>query len=263
MKSITSRDNPAVKHLHGLAHNARDRRKAGETLFDGPHLIGAALDAGWPLKRLVVSESGYARAEIRSLLERAPATIPALKLDDSLVAHVSPVDTPTGILAVADIPPAAPAPAAGASLVVLDGVQDPGNLGTILRTAAAAGVEDVVLTGGCAQPWSPRTLRAGMGAHFHLRIHECTDLAGLLAAYPGAVLATALDARAKSLYETDLRGPVAWLFGAEGQGLSEAAKALATGTVLIPMAAGIESLNVAAAAAVCLFEQRRQRAARG
>ena len=143
-------------------------------------------------------------------------------------------------------------------MVVLDRVQDPGNLGTILRTTAAAGIGDVLLTEGCAQAWSPRVLRAGMGAHFSLRLREHVDPLALLAGFPGPRLATAPGARARPLYEHDLDRPVAWLFGAEGQGLSPALLAAADARVVIPMAAAIESLNVGAAVAVCLFEQVRQ-----
>lgn len=258
MKHITSRDNPLVKRLCALATDARERRKAGETVLDGPHLIAAARDAGWPLAQIVVSDSGLAREEIRGLVESA-GTVPVVHLPDTVFAHVSPVDTPSGVLAVIALPPTPAAPARDASLVVLDGIQDPGNLGTILRTAAGAGITDVLLTPGCAQAWSPRSLRAGMGAHFLLHIHEQADPAAVLAGYPGRILATGLEAGASMLYRLDLRGPTVWLFGAEGQGLSAAVRALATDIVTIPMASGLESLNVAAAAAICLFEQRRQR----
>lgn len=258
MKHLSSRDNPTVKRLHALATSGRERRKAQQTLLDGPHLVRAALDAGWELKELVVSEPGRRRAEIAALLERSGAT-PVIELTDSLFAHVSPVDTPSGLLAVVDMPPPPSTGRLDESLVVLDGVQDSGNLGTILRTAAAAGIADVLLTPGCAQAWSPRSLRAGMGAQLVVRVHEHADVAGLLADYPGQILATGLGEGARALYTVDLRGPVAWLLGAEGQGLSPAVAALATATVTIPMAAAVESLNVSAAAAVCLFEQRRQR----
>ena len=265
MKAISSRDNPMVKRLHALANSARERRKLGETLLDGAHLLDAALQQQWPLKAIVVSDSGCAQLEIEDLLARCAHDIPRYQLPDALFAHISPVDSPSGVIAIIDLPPE-PDPARLAdgaalsahSLVVLDGVQDPGNLGTILRTAAAAGVRDVLLTPGCAGAWSPRALRAGMGAHFGLRIRERVDAVDVLGAFRGAILATALGEGARSLYELDLDAPVAWLFGAEGQGLSPALLARADQRVIIPMAAGVESLNVGAAVAVCLFEQARQ-----
>lgn len=262
MKLLTSRDNPLVRQLHALATSARDRRKSGESLLDGAHLISAALDAGWPLKSLIVSQDAAARAEIVALLARAPSQVSRTQLPAALFSQVSPVETPSGILALIDVPPADAWNPAADTVVVLDGVQDPGNIGTILRTAAAAGVADVLLTAGCAQAWSPKVLRAGMGAHFALRIREHADVLALLADFPGPRLATALGPRARNLYQWELDRPVAWMFGAEGQGLSGSLLAAADGLVVIPMAAGIESLNVGAAAAICLFEQRRQRGLR-
>ena len=266
MKAISSRDNPMVKRLHALANSARERRKLGETLLDGAHLLDAALQQQWPLKAVVVSDSGCAQEEIEDLLARCAHDLPRYQLPDALFAHISPVDSPSGVIAIIDLPPE-PDPARLAdgaalsahSLVVLDGVQDPGNLGTILRTAAAAGVTEVLLTPGCAGAWSPRALRAGMGAHFGLRIRERVDAVDVLGAFRGAILATALGEGARSLYELDLDAPVAWLFGAEGQGVSPALLACASQRVIIPMAGDVESLNVAAAVAVCLFEQARQR----
>lgn len=260
MKTITSRDNAAIKRLHALATSARDRRSMGQTLLDGAHLVQAALDANWPLRELVVSDQGLAHPEIARMVERCqPAT--TLHLTDSLFAHVSPVDTPSGLMAVIDLPQEAPRSVFSDSLLVLDGVQDSGNLGTILRTAAAAGLRDVLLTPGCAQAWSPRVLRAGMGGHFCLRIHEQVDAAAVLGGYSGQVLATGLGSGARALYDCDLTGPVAWLFGAEGRGLSAEVAALARGMLVIPMPGAVESLNVGAAAAICLFEQVRQRRA--
>lgn len=258
MRSLTSRDNPYVKHLYGLTHSARDRRNAGLTVLDGAHLVKAAIDAERPPAELVVSDQGLRNDEITSLLERHGG-IAVTHLSDALFAHVSPVDTPSGLLGVMSVPAAPPPPDLSCSLVVLDGVQDPGNLGTLLRTAAAAGIGDVLLTPGCAQAWSPRVLRAGMGGHFALRIHEQLDAMDTLRRYEGEILATGVGLTAFDLYALDLGGPVAWLFGAEGKGLSEALAKLATRRVTIPMAAAVESLNVAVAAAVCLFEQRRQR----
>jgi TrmH family RNA methyltransferase len=259
LKLLSSRDNPTVKHLHALATTARERRKHGQTLLDGAHLVQVALERGAPLQQLVLSESGLAQPELAALAARW-AGIEQILLPDALFAHVSPVDSPSGILGVLPLPPAPAAGPLGQTCVLLDGVQDPGNLGTILRTAAAVGVDEVLLTPGCAQAWSPRVLRAGMGAHFGLRIHEGVDAAQRLAGFPGLILAADLR-DAVDLYALDLRGPVVWLMGSEGQGLSAPVAALANRKVMIPMPGGMESLNVGVAAAVCLFEQLRQRRA--
>ncbi|MBK6973854.1 MAG: RNA methyltransferase [Sterolibacteriaceae bacterium] len=257
MKRISSADNPTVKLLHALATSSRERRKLGQTLLDGAHLVDTWLIGVGPPPLLVVSESGSRRAEIAALLGRAGEGTEIIELSDGLFARVSPVDTPAGIMAVIDIPPPPAARLGSGSCIVLDAIQEPGNLGTLLRTAAAAGIRDVLLGEGCAQAWSPRALRAGMGAHLALAIHEPAAPARLLAGFAGDIVATAPDAP-ESLYELDLRQPVAWLFGNEGAGLSPEVAALATRKVCIPMADRTESLNVSAAAAVCLFEQVRQ-----
>ena len=141
--------------------------------------------------------------------------------------------------------------------VLLDDVQDPGNVGTIMRTAVAAGVSNVYLSHGCADVWSPKVLRAAMGAHFQVRVSSDVDLLQLLERHAGKIVVTDLVAR-QSLYDVDLRGPVCMIFGNEGAGVSEPLKAVAGEKVLIPMPGKIESLNVAAAAAICLFERVRQ-----
>ena len=124
--------------------------------------------------------------------------------------------------------------------------------------AAAAGIQEAWLSTDCADPWSPKVLRAGMGAHFVLTVRAHADLVECLSAFQGTVLATALDG-ATDLYDLDLRGPSAWVFGSEGAGVSSPVMSIATQKVLIPMPGAVESLNVGAAAAVCLFEQVRQR----
>ena len=137
-------------------------------------------------------------------------------------------------------------------------MQDPGNLGTVLRTAAAAGIGQALLSPGCAAAWSPKVLRAGQGAHFALAIHEEADLAAFMADYRGMTAATCLDG-ATSLYEARWTGPLAWIFGAEGQGVRPELVAAAQLRIKIPMPGAVESLNVGAAAAVCLFEAVRRR----
>lgn len=259
MKHISSADNPTVKLLHDLASSSRARRKLGQTLLDGVHLVEAWLARIGRPRLLIVSESGRGRAEIAALMRRMGQGPEIVVLGDALFARVSPVDTPAGVMALIDVPPAPASRLGSGSCMVLDAIQDAGNLGSLLRTAAAAGVHDVLLASGCAQSWSPKVLRAGMGAHLALTIHEQADLTPILSGFPGSIIATGLDAQ-DSLYDLDLSGRVAWLFGNEGAGLSPEVAALATCKVRIPMPGTAESLNVAAAAAVCLFEQVRQNA---
>jgi TrmH family RNA methyltransferase len=142
--------------------------------------------------------------------------------------------------------------------LLLENIQDPGNLGSILRTAVAAGTRQIFLSGSSVFAWAPKVVRAGMGAHFFLSIYESVDLAAIARAFPGRIVATAPRATT-SLYDLDLRGEVGWLFGNEGAGLSPEAKGMSAVQVRIPMPGQAESMNVAAAAAICLFEQVRQR----
>lgn len=257
MRAINSRDNPRLKRLRALSHSVRDRRQHNLTVLDGPHLLRAALDAGADLVEVWVSETGLGRPEIEALLRRCPAAVETLSLPDALLAQASPVDAPSGVLAVM-APLQTPQMQVKGHWLVLDRIQDPGNLGTLLRTAAAAGIAQALLTPGCAQAWSPKVLRAAMGAHFVLPIHEQVDVIATLDTFGGEVIATGLMPQAQSIYEVDLGHDVAWLFGAEGEGLSDSLFARAGRIVRIPMTAGSESLNVGAAAAICLFEQYRQ-----
>jgi TrmH family RNA methyltransferase len=141
---------------------------------------------------------------------------------------------------------------------LLEDIQDPGNLGSILRTAAAAGCDAAFISTGCADVWSPKVLRAAMGGHFALSLHEHADLFNVAAVFEGTLFATSLQASA-SLYDSKLNGNVAFAFGNEGAGLSAELSNLCRQRVRIPMHGKVESLNVAAAAAVCLFEAARQR----
>lgn len=254
MKEIRSRDNAFFKDLKRLAQSGRDRRKAGRTLLDGMHLVGAYDAAGGVAETLVVSECALQRAEIAAFVAERPCVM----LADPLFRDLGVVETPSGILAVAAIPAPHGLPGNKADSMLLDGIQDPGNLGTLLRTAAAAGFRQVLLSRDCAAAWSPKVLRAGQGAHFGLDIFEDADLAAFLADYRGTVAATCLE-DAESLYEARWQGPIAWIFGSEGQGVRPALLAAAGLRIRIPMPGPVESLNVAAAAAVCLFETLRRR----
>jgi len=253
-RHIGSRENPKFKALRALLD---DPRRHGRTLVDGIHLVATCLARGIVVRQLLVGESAQENAEIRSLLQGA-AGMERLTLRDSLFRELSGVSTPTGIAAVIDIPVAPPGAPVG-DAVLLDAVQDAGNVGAILRTAAAAGVTDVMLGAGCAGAWTARVLRAGQGAHFSLAIREQVDLIAALATRSATSIATVAHG-GTSLYEVDLKRPLIWLVGNEGAGLSADLIAAADVRITIPLAGGTESLNVAAATAICLFEARRQRA---
>ncbi len=259
MKNLLSRDNPTFKSLRALANNIREQRKSGHTLLEGPHLVAAYLDkVDLPL-RLLVSESGLAQREVQLLLKRCEG-VATLNLRDTMFRDLAGTETPVGILAEIAIPECSAGTVTG-TCVLLDAVQDAGNVGAILRTAAAAGVRDIILGSGCAAVWSPKVLRAGQGAHFDLFIRERVDLPSFLETHAGLSIAT-VARDGTSPFELDLTGPVAWVFGNEGAGVSEKSALATRQRATIPLAPGCESLNVAAAAAICLFEERRQKLCR-
>lgn len=258
IKRIASRDNASYKSLAKLASSSRARREHRATLLDGPHLVEAFAASGGTADTVVASESGYARAEVRRLFDTAPARERVL-LADRLFDGLAQVATPTGLLAVVRTPDAQPLPEKPETCLLLESIQDPGNLGSILRTAVAAGVRQVFVGEGSVFAWSPKVLRAGQGAHFFLTIHEDAPLVALAERFTGTVVVT--DPRAgRSVFDLDLvSGPVAWIFGSEGGGVSATLAAAANAPARIPMPGAAESLNLAAAVAVCLFEQVRQR----
>ncbi len=254
---ITSADNPLFRRLRRLADTPRACRESGRTIAEGTRLIESALAAGIGITALVVRGESPAAAE--PLLQRIEsAGTKRVTLAPALYDAISPVEHGAGVLVEIEIPPSAALGTLRDDAIYLDAVQDPGNVGTMLRTAAAAGVR-VVLTGtGTAAPWSPKVMRAAMGAHFALTIYENASLAALKERVTGSVLAA--DPDGEDLYmATWGAAPTLWLFGSEGQGLSVDARASADLRLRIPIADGVESLNVAAAAAVCLFEQGRRR----
>lgn len=259
MKTIFSRDNTLYKELKHLATSSQARRKAGRTLLDGVHLCEAYLAQAETPVLCVVSESSLDHAEVKELVERCKSLrVQCIVLSDSLYQPLSQVEHGVGLQFLIGTPHAEVPETLTRPAVLLDNLQDPGNLGSILRSAAAAGIESVFCGNGTALAWSPKVLRAGMGAHFLLRIAENVDLAKLIRTARLPVLATSSHATHR-VFDMDLAQPVAWLFGHEGQGVAEELLQLASHQVSIPHLGAVESLNVAASAAVCFFEQVRQK----
>ncbi|CAM5791291.1 TrmH family RNA methyltransferase [Castellaniella caeni] len=257
VRHIASRDNPDYRLWLRLAQGRPGNRET-RVLLEGEHLCRAWFERyGVPLA-LIVSEGFQAQSPgwIKPLWS-ACETVRRVVVEDHLARVLSQVEHGPAVFFLVDVPvPAMPARVTEGCLW-LDRVQDPGNLGTLLRTAAAAGLTAAFLSEGCAAAWSPKVLRSGQGAHFALQVHERVDLSALRARLDIPLAATTLE-QARSLYRLDLRAPCAWLFGNEGRGVAPALLQGADWRVHIPQSAGVESLNVAAAAAICLFEQRRQ-----
>ena len=266
MQWITSREHPYVKQLVKLQKSSQFRKKSGTTILDGIHLIQSYLSA-YPvptgLRSLVISESGQKNREIILLLNacRHFQEIRVLYVNDSVFQKISPVRTPTGILASITIPASnessIPTEHGLKFCILLESIQDPGNLGGIIRCAAAANIPAIYLSKDCVDAWSPKTLRAAMGAHFFLNIYADCNLIEITSHFQGQVLATS-PRSPKTLYQSDLTQPTAFLFGNEGTGLSKEMLQAASEIVSIPMPGKTESLNAAATVAVCLFEKVRQ-----
>ena len=249
MSIITSRDNPRVRRWRELVRDARERRREKRVLIEGEHLIAAFLDSGKTVDELILAKTGAARFD--TLVKRG-GRIPMV-LSDAAFESISDTETPAGIAAEITLLASGPDLKTSTGCLFLEGIQDAGNVGAILRSAAAFGITDAVLGKGCADAWSPKVLRAAMGAHFSMRIGEGVDLAVEIGRF-GGTMVCAVPRGGKALRDVELSGRIGWIFGAEGQGVSDALAARAQLKVTIPMPGGAESLNVAAAAAICFYE---------
>jgi RNA methyltransferase, TrmH family len=250
---ITSRDNPLLMRLRRLSQDSAAYRKLGQVWLEGEHLCAALLQRGLMAAHAVCSESAW---HVDSLREVARSAGKVVVVPDALFKTISALDSPSNIGFVIDLPSAF-ALQANAPSLVLDRVQDAGNVGSMLRSAAAMGFVQVLAIKGTAALWSPKVLRAGMGAHFALHLIEGVDEAALRELRV-PLIATSSHA-SLALPTADLPWPCAWVMGHEGQGVSANLLQGCALQVRIPQPGGEESLNVAAAAAVCLYESARRR----
>ena len=252
-KHIVPRDHPIFKYFKKLAEIARELPAEGKTLLDGVHLIESYCEAfGEP--ELVIIPEGKSSLEATNLMQRLEH-VNTIMFPTLMFAELTPVATSTGILAMVKKPNLS-LPGHINFALMLEDIQDPGNLGSMLRTALGAGVDAVYLSKGCTDAWSPKALRGGQGAQFYLPIIEGVDMAETIQNFAGNTYATTMDG--ESVYARDLTEPTAFVIGNEGAGLSSAVLQAASHRVSIPMHHNLESLNAAAAAAVCLFERKRQ-----
>ena len=248
---ITSRKNPLMTQIRKLASSRSVRREQGLFLGDGVKLLGEALRWEAPLTTVVVTEG--------TALPPMPESIRLVEVPGDVMASISPMESPQGALFLCRMPDIAP-PARweGKRCLVLDGLQDPGNVGTIWRTADALGADGLLLVNGCADPWNPKTVRATMGACFRLPVYETTvsALSQLLEKAGLPLYATALREDTVDIKTADLSRS-AVVIGSEGKGISRELLELSQKTLKIPMRERCESLNAAAAAAIVLWEMGR------
>ncbi len=251
---ITSRHNPLLVRLRKLAGDSLSYRKQGQVWLEGEHLCGGYATRGGAVAQAVITEAAWEQGgACRELAQRAHA---AAVVPQALMDGLSSLESSAQVAFAVDWPGAA-AVQAGAPSLVLDRVQDAGNVGTMLRSAAAFGFTQVLALAGCAGLWSPKVLRAGMGAHFALNLVEGVDESAL--ANLGVPLLAADPHAGAALHEHALPWPCAWLFGHEGQGIAASLRLRCERVLRIPQPGGEESLNVASAAAVCMYESMRQR----
>ena len=249
---ISSRENTLLKELRRLAQDSTAYRKQGRVWIEGEHLCRAALDRGLKPALAVFSEAFWPQARV----EWAAAGSKTVLVAEPLFAGLSSLESPAPMAFVLDLP-AEPALDPAAASVILDRVQDAGNVGAILRSAGAFGFEQVIALKGTAALWSPKVLRAGMGAHFGLRLIESAEPAVLdLLAVP---ILTTSSHQGEFLHQARLPWPCAWALGHEGQGVGDEVASRASQAVRIAMPGGEDSLNVASAAAICLHASATQR----
>ncbi len=256
MSVLTSRDNPRVRRWRDLTRDTRVRRELKKAMIEGDHLISACLQSGHRIEALMLGKSASTDAAFQEIA-KAAGVVPTI-LADSVFKAITDTGSPSGIAAEIVLPDPKIELKNAPSCLFLESIQDAGNVGTILRSAAAFGIRHAVLGTGCADAWSPKVLRAGMGAHFAITIQENADLVAAIVDFGGKVACT-VPRGGVALAAADLSDRIGWLLGAEGQGVSKALAARSALKVSIPMPGGAESLNVAAAAAICFYEWAQRR----
>jgi TrmH family RNA methyltransferase len=271
---ITSTSNQHIARLHAL-HSPKGRREEQAWLIEGPHVLEAAFDAGVAPQLIIydpnwLGQDAGGQRLLARLLEARAGGAEVFEATAAAVDRASETRTPQGVVAAVSEAEIAPEKVRRRRrgrlrplVLVLDAISDPGNLGSIMRSALAADVDEVLLTPGCADPLAPKVVRAGSGAHFHLPVRVDLDwehIRQLLYGAPAALQILATDSRADRTYDSyDLTKRTGLLIGNEAHGISAKARQLATHTASIPMWNKVESLNAAIAASVVLFEAARQR----
>lgn len=252
---ITSSQNPKLKLVRTLQGRAKERREANAFVVEGVRLVEEAVKADWQFQFVLFSDGLSERGkELVKILTASQIEVEETSGD--LLQNLSETESPQGILAVLPLSNL-PIPDSPNFVLIPDQIRDPGNLGTLLRTAAAAGAQAALLPPETTDAFAPKVLRAGMGAHFRLPIHSMTwdeireqikDLKIYLA-----------DMNGRSCWEIDLHQPLALIIGSEAEGASEEARKLTAQKIAIPMPGNIESLNAGVAGSVLMFEVLRQR----
>ncbi|MFN8384064.1 MAG: RNA methyltransferase [Anaerolineales bacterium] len=254
---ITSNHNPKIKLVRALLSRARDRREAGAFVVEGVRLVEEAIHSNWPMRFVLYDDSLSERgmSKVENLKSQG---VDAEEVSTSVMKAMSETENPQGILAVLN-EFQLPIPESLSFILIPDQIRDPGNLGTLLRSAAATGVQAVLIPSETTDAFAPKVLRSGMGAHFKLPIHSMSWDEIETVIKPAGLQVLIADMDGRSCWEIDLRQPVALVIGSEAEGASEAANKLANGKISIPMSGMMESLNAGVAGSVLMFEVVRQR----
>lgn len=254
MEVIRSRQNAKIKQIAKLSSGVKARRRAGLTVMDGVSFVRDYLAKFGQPEMLLVDETKQDR--VKNLLELASDYI---LVSPEVMKLISPVKTNAGVVAVVKIPTEQPFQLTSQSIILIDQVQDPGNLGAICRLALAVGIKDLILADGSVDAFAPSVIRASAGAVFDLNIYQKVDLAQFMTDHQDYQFIATSSHADKNVFELDLTGQIGWLVGNEGAGVSPQLLNLAHTTTKIPQSDRLESLNLAMATTVCLYEQYRQR----
>ena len=254
---ITSSQNPKLKLVRSLTGRAKERREANAFVVEGVRLVEEAINAGWKF-RFVLYSDGLSERGTNLLNRLKENNVESDEVAGDLLQKLSDTETPQGILAVLELADL-PFPDSLNFIIIPDQIRDPGNLGTLLRTAAATGVQAILLPPETTDAFAPKVVRAGMGAHFGLSIHSLSWEKIKEISKSANMQIYIADMDGTSCWETDLHQPVALVIGGEAEGASDEARRLANGEISIPMAGNVESLNAGVAGSVLMFEVVRQR----
>jgi TrmH family RNA methyltransferase len=256
---ITSSQNSKIKLVRALLGRAKERREASAFVVEGVRLVEEAESRDWRI-RFALYDDSLSERGLRLVEKLEGKKIEVEKVESRLLQSLSDTETPQGLLALLEFTQL-PIPNSPDFLLIPDQIRDPGNLGTLLRSAAAAGIQAVLLPPETTDAFAPKVVRAGMGAHFRLPIHSMTWEEIEQVSKSANLQIYLADMDGKSCWETDLRQPLALIIGGEAEGASEEARKLTTQKISIPMSGDIESLNAGVAGSVLMFEVMRQRTA--
>ena len=253
-KIISSTENTYFKNLKKIYRSKIHRKKLNKTLLDGPHLIRTFLDSGRDCINFIVDESSHSN-EIELLIRGNP-NVDLVKLNHELFCKISDLNSSTGLMALIEIPLENSTLQTKGFHLILNDIQDPGNVGSILRSHAALGNDFVFLSKGCCDLWSPKTIRGSQGVQFFLRCFEDQDIRKLIENFNFPTYC--LSMKGKSLFSHKFQQDIAMILGNEGHGIDVGLSQKAHETLAIPMVSDIESLNVSAAASIVMYEYARQ-----